>query len=123
MELYRELRGRLGLAPDPQLVDSLVACLVGARQLERIGGLGGEAFAAGPALAELEADLAGPLGWGPGQVQAREAAFAASLSEAWRGDEGHRGPGPGGGDSTASDRIFRERGWNEVDSGFRVFLP
>jgi len=62
------------------------------------------------------------LDWEPGQFEKRRQSVGAVLigrvSEVWKENESWYGMGPA---EEVEDELFKKKGWNKVDSGFRLW--
>ena len=116
MALYREMRGRFGVAPDSQLAYALVNSFV--RTRSRVAGLEMED------LEEVFADLR-QLGWRADTLERLERRAESFLlqglySEAWKeGGEQRRARPPQ--PLTTAEKLFQKYNWNKIDSGFFGF--
>ena len=139
--IYSRASAAAAVVPDARLVSGVLSALLHARTQDRTaaaaeagfsswdglwGGGGARAGGLDPGMEEVEGDLVEVFGWAAEEVAAarepaREALRAAT-SETWR-IEAAAAPGEEGNGGTATGRIFKEKGWNEVDSGFRIFQP
>ena len=65
------------------------------------------------------------LDWKPGQFEKRKKAVRAVMvgrvSEVWK--ENEKWYGMAGSDDDVEDELFKRKGWNKVDSGFRLWGP
>ena len=61
-----------------------------------------------------------PFGPGAMRLYARET-LAQCETETWRDGAGQRPGGRWTEPESASDRLFSQKGWNSVDSGFKLF--
>jgi hypothetical protein len=63
------------------------------------------------------------LDWEPGQFERRKqsarAVLIGTVSEVWK--ENEKWSGMAATDDGVEDKLFRKKGWNKVDSGFRLW--
>lgn len=107
--LYQEMR-MWGITPDPSLVDVILEAMTRGGPF----GLSREnvKFTA-KVLKDAEA-----IKWGPGELEKRKRAVRGILiygvGEVWQGKEDEH-------PETVDDVLFAMKGWNKVDSGFRLW--
>jgi hypothetical protein len=112
--LYLEMTMKESIRPDNGLVDLLLKGLVGgARQLSQ-----SDVQFLGTILRDAER-----LEWQEGQLERRQRAVRAAVTdrwhEWWRKDDVLSRTLTG--DIDLDDELFRRKGWNKVDSGFRLW--
>ena len=120
-KLYDEMKSSWGISPDIALVDIILSAMVGG------GSLGLDAKDM-EFIRKILRDAEGLQGWAPNQLEDRikEVRFLllGRLSEAWKTNESAFGI-----DDRATstekviprDPLFEKKGWNTVDSGFRLW--
>jgi pentatricopeptide repeat protein len=109
-KLYKQMR-QSNIMPDTAMVDIILTAMI------RGGRMGLQKKDIQFILALLS-DAEG-LKWLPGQFQRRKQAVRAVMigrSEVWKENEGIYGMGP-----EVEDELFKRKGWNKVDSGFRLW--
>jgi len=120
-KLYDEMKSSWGISPDIALVDIILSAMVGGGSL----GLDEKDM---KFIRKVLRDAEGLQGWAPNQLEDRikEVRFLllGRLSEAWKTNESAFGID----DRTTStgkvsprDPLFERKGWNTVDSGFRLW--
>jgi pentatricopeptide repeat protein len=108
--LYKQMR-QSNIMPDTAMVDIILAAMIR-------GGRMGLQKKDIQFILQLLSDAEG-LKWLPGQFQRRKQAVRAVMigrSEVWKENEGIYGMGP-----EVEDELFKKKGWNKVDSGFRLW--
>ena len=119
-KLYDDMKSSWGIVPDTALVDIILSAMVGGGSL----GLDSEDI---DFIREVLRDAEGLQGWAPNQLEDRikEVRFLllGRLSEAWKNDEVAFGIDDSSPPSTTAkvDPLFERKGWNTVDSGFRLW--
>jgi len=112
--LYEEMKSLWGIKPDIALVDIVLSSMVGGGSL----GLDDKDIRF---TREVLRDAEG-LNWAPGQLDARmkEVRFLlfGRTSEVWKNNEAAFGLEPS---QEVVDPLFERKGWNKVDSGFRLW--
>lgn len=110
-KLYKQMR-QSKIMPDTALVDIILTAMI------RSGRLGLQKKDVQFTLTVL-ADAEG-LKWLPGQFQRRKQAvrvvMTGRMSEIWKDNERMHGI-----ESDVVDELFKKKGWNKVDSGFRLW--
>lgn len=118
-KLYDDMKSSWGIVPDTALIDIILSAMVGGGSL----GLDSEDI---DFIRKVLRDAEALQGWAPNQLEERikEVRFLllGRLSEAWKNDEAAFGVDDSSPPSTAKvDPLFERKGWNTVDSGFRLW--
>ena len=120
-KLYNEMKSSWGISPDIALVDIILSAMVGG------GSLGLDAKDM-EFIRKVLRDAEGLQGWAPNQLEDRikEVRFLllGRLSEAWKTNESAFGiddRATSTGKVSPRDPLFERKGWNTVDSGFRLW--
>ena len=118
-KLYDDMKSSWGIVPDTALIDIILSAVVGGGSL----GLESEDI---DFIRKVLRDAEGLQGWAPNQLEDRikEVRFLllGRLSEAWKNNEAAFGIDDSSQPSTAKvDPLFARKGWNTVDSGFRLW--
>jgi hypothetical protein len=115
------MKSSWGISPDIALVDIILSAMVGG------GSLGLDAKDM-EFIRKVLRDAEGLQGWAPNQLEDRikEVRFLllGRLSEAWKNDESAFGiddRAASTGKVIPRDPLFERKGWNTVDSGFRLW--